>query len=385
MNTEGLHESPPATPPSSTSPQMPTRRTFPFFAMFIIVMLCAVGFLVFQNWQLQKQVASMQFAPTPIPTAIPSPDPKTNWKTYTNTQYGFSIQYPQTWKDITSINTIENGNLNFTLQTDKNEFIQGVIFTGMADGSSDQSWSKRIALKNNKSLLLTYTDNLGPGSKGGTIDIEAFNQMLSTFKLLDQASTINTSTWKTHTSNILGVEFKLPSDFTLESTSGVETPGDTGSQYCMMFTKTRAFKLIPKAHAGVGPCGGGVINLGTVSTNYTAGRGGGFGDFTGYAKNGSLFYPRFINTPITTALPQEIVREVTNTHGVTYLKIKGENIQTEMGEMGRHGTPGGGNVGALFNKQNTKYAGFNMQMEVASSTDEAIFDQILSTFKFLPD
>ena len=33
--------------------------------------------------------------PTPIVVATPTPDPTANWKTYTNTKYGYSIKYPE--------------------------------------------------------------------------------------------------------------------------------------------------------------------------------------------------------------------------------------------------------------------------------------------------
>lgn len=45
------------------------------------------------------QPKTENLTPTEIPTVIltPTPDPTTNWKTYTNSKYRFSFKYPSTW------------------------------------------------------------------------------------------------------------------------------------------------------------------------------------------------------------------------------------------------------------------------------------------------
>ncbi|HUS59959.1 MAG TPA: PsbP-related protein [Nevskiaceae bacterium] len=46
----------------------------------------------------QKQIQpGPQPTPTPVVEATPTPDPTANWKTYTNTKYGYSIKYPEDW------------------------------------------------------------------------------------------------------------------------------------------------------------------------------------------------------------------------------------------------------------------------------------------------
>ena len=100
-------------------------------------------------------------------------------KKYTNTEFGYSLDYPSVWKDESD----SNNNREFRFVTDKSEFVSGTVFDVPADNSNDKSWSKQFNLKNGKSLLITYSDNLGPGSQGGTKDIEAFNQFLSTLKI----------------------------------------------------------------------------------------------------------------------------------------------------------------------------------------------------------
>jgi hypothetical protein len=52
---------------------------------------------VFGAYKLgQRQVQPPQPTPTPE-VATPTPDPTADWKTYTNTEYGYSIKYPKDW------------------------------------------------------------------------------------------------------------------------------------------------------------------------------------------------------------------------------------------------------------------------------------------------
>lgn len=54
---------------------------------------------VFGAYKLgQKQVQpGSQPTPTSMVVATPTPDPTADWKTYTNTKYGYSIKYPEDW------------------------------------------------------------------------------------------------------------------------------------------------------------------------------------------------------------------------------------------------------------------------------------------------
>ena len=77
----------------------------------------AIGFLVYQNTQLKKQVIAplpsvrpvtasivpspSAPSPTPSPSASPIPAVKAGWKIYKNTQYGFEFSYPEAYKVLT--------------------------------------------------------------------------------------------------------------------------------------------------------------------------------------------------------------------------------------------------------------------------------------------
>lgn len=80
-----------------TNPVAPHRNFLLLGALVIIAALLGSGvtYLALQSKTQQPQ-------PTPVaqtqPSPTPTPDPTANWQTYANTQYGFSIKYPSSWK-----------------------------------------------------------------------------------------------------------------------------------------------------------------------------------------------------------------------------------------------------------------------------------------------
>lgn len=82
-------------------------------AAFVILALGAIGFLYYQNQQLKTMLAKYQ-TPAPQATASPisTPNPTANWKTYTNTVRGYSIQYPGDWTINTSKAETKPDNVN---------------------------------------------------------------------------------------------------------------------------------------------------------------------------------------------------------------------------------------------------------------------------------
>ena len=166
--------------------------------------------------------------------------------------------------------------------------------------------------------------------------------------------------------------------------SGKETPGDTGTQYCVTYVGSFTLNWVTPAYAGVGPCSGGNFTLGTTSDNYIAGREGGFGDYQGYVNKNGTYYAKFVGNS-EVQLPAEYVQELTNPYGVKYLAVTGANKLQGQGEEVMNwpipGTPGEGFIGALFNlNNNPKYNGFNASTQI---DNKETFLQILQTFQFI--
>lgn len=103
----------------------------------IIVLLGAVGYLLYQNAQLQKNgtnTTSLLNLPTKIPTkslpkASPTSGPTANWKTYQNDSVGFSFKYPETFtnKNITVVELYGNSKKVLTVGNKQFSLSVGVI------------------------------------------------------------------------------------------------------------------------------------------------------------------------------------------------------------------------------------------------------------------
>ena len=78
-------------PVSSPSPKTPI---IPSLLVLLVILLGSTAFLYYQNQQLKSMLASYQ-TPVASPTPTVTPDLMADWKTYTNTKYGFSIKYPE--------------------------------------------------------------------------------------------------------------------------------------------------------------------------------------------------------------------------------------------------------------------------------------------------
>ncbi len=181
-------------------------KTNNFLAILLSVLLfisvSIAGFFAFQTQKLVKELTALKAGekvvalatnePTiePVATESSETDPTANWKTYTNNTYGFLIKYPTSWTELTTEEEKLRGNPGYTnlftiLKTDKNEFVSVTVFDGPAKSSQNTQSYKTFDLKNNKSVSISYTDNLGPGTKPGAVDVLVFSNILSTFKLIN--------------------------------------------------------------------------------------------------------------------------------------------------------------------------------------------------------
>jgi len=90
-------EQPPIEPPAPSFREKLKIHKFKIIGgiLGILVFVGAV-FGAYKFGQRQIQPAT-QPTPTPEVVATPTPDPTADWKTYTNTKYGYSIKYPNDW------------------------------------------------------------------------------------------------------------------------------------------------------------------------------------------------------------------------------------------------------------------------------------------------
>jgi hypothetical protein len=91
--------------------QVPTSQNKTNWVMIVLLILSTIlliltVFLSLQNQQLKKQVLNPQVSPTvqvlfPTPKTSSSisisPDKTTNWKTYVNEKFRYSVKYPNDW------------------------------------------------------------------------------------------------------------------------------------------------------------------------------------------------------------------------------------------------------------------------------------------------
>lgn len=193
------------------------------------------------------------------------------------------------------------------------------------------------------------------------------------------STTDPTADWKTYNVKELNISFKLPEE--LANLGKWETqilPGETGNNICFKLTDKISFGVSSVIAGGIGICDSLRFRVNSISSDYSAGRGGVFGDIQGYKKIGTNYYANKASEPI----PSELVTEITNMNNLVYLKIIGKNT-TEgewRGPIG--GTPGDNQIGALINTKNPQYPGIAVSMDLTNTLTVNLFDQILSTFKF---
>lgn len=216
-----------------------------------------------------------------------------------------------------------------------------------------------------------------------TSETTLINSPTPTSTSTSTATTDPTSNWQVHVIKELGISFKYPPNLQpMDYPRGIETKGEKGTQLCLSFIPFEtSLQLIKPVHAGGGACQG-IFAIASTSTDYEAGREGGFGDIQGYIKTGNNFTANFVLGK-QYDLPLEQVREITNPQGIKILVIVGKNTTqyVERGPEPIPGTPGDGYLGAIVNVKKNGYSGFNIQMKLSPKLTSETFDQILSTLQ----
>lgn len=199
--------------------ELPARnwwKTGFFLMLFMIVVIIGLlrsGF--FESYQTK-------LIPTPVPTKVIQATPTTssetaNWKTYTNTKYGYSFKYPDSWflnseEPNIEIATVPVSQYLHGVGSPPHGAVWVTISTVESRGSDGES---TISVGPNAGIinLASYKENKGNilQLQGGfwqddsqqkqITDRAIINQILSTFTFLDQKQTDETVSWKTFTYN----------------------------------------------------------------------------------------------------------------------------------------------------------------------------------------
>lgn len=87
-------------------------------SLLLILVVLFSGYYFFGGDKIVQQIIAPAATPTPTPmtaTITPTPDPTAGWKTYINTKYRTSINYPPTWavQDESAANSEPNVRFSF--------------------------------------------------------------------------------------------------------------------------------------------------------------------------------------------------------------------------------------------------------------------------------
>ena len=189
-----------------TNDQKPKTNSFlvTLLSVLLLISVFIAGFFAYQTQKLVKELTVYRLQPTQTPTPTATPDPTAGWKTYTNTNIGYLLKYPEDWNIPTekSQQTSFDNTLTITfiagttlekyvtnnLPTDKTptvDYINGDIYGEKIvykSGVDQAILDVAIVLpkQSNNVIVFSYTDYAGHITKSETID-----QILSTFKFID--------------------------------------------------------------------------------------------------------------------------------------------------------------------------------------------------------
>ena len=220
--------------------------------VFLVVVLAAIVSGIYY-WQTTSQIPPVAQFPV-------HKDEMAGWKTYSNVQYGYELKYPVDWftncndKDIQCLFYPEDP-LNFgpgenvswiaisnhstmkekTLESyfkdnglsNRHEVqINGQVATAADLIISDIDNGKYYIFQRDTGLLIiSVSDMVGNNPSRKRIGESTFNQILSTFKFVEPAAAVDTSTWKTYNSNLVNLSFKYPPESSYQEENIIASRG----------------------------------------------------------------------------------------------------------------------------------------------------------------
>lgn len=173
-------------------------------SILLIVTVAIAGLFYFQIQKFSKELSKYQTQPSPLVSPEPSAEAETaNWKTYSNTKYGYSFKYPPDWI-IEPDKQAPDEIINISKDLNSLSIYAGSAFTKAPEGKAP---SKRRGIKiagidavgeyyDNLYELISFAEKRAVNTialryaKGlYSEDVKNFfDQILSTFKFLDSST-----------------------------------------------------------------------------------------------------------------------------------------------------------------------------------------------------
>ncbi|OGY18962.1 MAG: hypothetical protein A2784_02420 [Candidatus Chisholmbacteria bacterium RIFCSPHIGHO2_01_FULL_48_12] len=187
-----------------TSPLPPTPTPKPKSLLILIGLVFLIILSVTGGFLLGKQLYSPASRSTLTSIAEPTstPDPTANWKTYTNNQYKFVFKHPNDWRVISLEEESKPQEIVVTYNPDTKDaylernpdaydqsqksdaVINGVQITRIKNNKDVYRREYAIIPLTSGTLIITGTLDVAVNQK----QTSSFNQILSTFKFLDQTN-----------------------------------------------------------------------------------------------------------------------------------------------------------------------------------------------------
>lgn len=234
-------------PPFTKTPNElePNPKKFSMLLGILAIFILAIGIAI--GYKFSQKPA--QPTPTPEAAATPTPDPTADWKTYSNSYWGFSFKYPQDiltncddkytineevgtnfWKlpficpdghDILYLIGIHGYKPNKYLEYKTPKSTEKTSVNGIEATKKiyvyDENNEPLFPLKESTEIVLETKNGILVFQLLGNKpeDIKIFNQILATFKFTNETEKVDTSNWKTYTS-IQNYQIKYPADWLIK-------------------------------------------------------------------------------------------------------------------------------------------------------------------------
>jgi len=246
--------------------EVPNKKPNLSIIIFVIIIILSLGIIVllfFQNQKLKKQITNLKVIPTfQLPTQTKqkitsisiTTDETANWKTYVNQRCKYSVKFPSNWEKVDdpmigeeavyfkpmNINFISSDNASIIIEARPSKEIGVNNLQDKIDSYNAFLWKnwtnkkiEEINFKNTKAIKATG-DNYGIPNikililandcyyeiKGVGDYIQTFDQILSTFKFLDQ-TTNNTKTCGGFAGTLCPIGYRCKLDGSYPDASGV--------------------------------------------------------------------------------------------------------------------------------------------------------------------